>query len=295
MRLSRLIPLAVLAGLALPSAAQAADVPSAKTLYADGPSGRFLVDGRWLFRLDGADQGVRQHFERQSSTAGWAPVTVPNVWNVGDDSEASMRGSVGWYRKDFELPDKRAALDWAVRFESVNYRTRAWLNGHEIGRNTGAYIPFTFRLNGLKRGGVNRLVIHVDSRRLPTDFPPSGLSSTGNATGGWFNYSGIQREVYLQRLDTVQFNTVRVLPRLSCASCPASVDFTLALENVTDRSRSISAIAKYGAKRIGLGPRTVSAGHAEVFARRLRLGRARLWSPKSPYLYPVKITVSSGG
>jgi len=295
MRLFRLHPHALLVVLAAPSIAQAADVPSAKTLYADGPSGRFLMDGQWLFRLDGADQGVRRRFYRQSSTAGWTPVSVPNVWNVGDDSEASMRGSVGWYRKDFELPDKRAALEWAVRFESVNYRSRVYLNGREIGRNAGAYIPFTMRLKGLRTRGVNRLVIRVDSRRLPTDFPPSGLSATGNATGGWFNYGGIQREVYLQKLDTVQFNTVRVLPRLSCGSCPASVDFTLALENVTDRSRRISAIAKYGSKRIGLGTRTIGPGRAEVFSRRLSLGRARLWSPKNPYLYPVKLTVSSGG
>ena len=294
MRLFRLLPLALLAVL-VPTTARAADVPSAKTLYADGPSGRYLVDGQWLFRLDAPDRGVRQRFYRQSSTSGWSPVTVPNVWNVGDDSEASMRGSVGWYRKDFELPDKKAALEWAMRFESVNYRSRVYLNGREIGRNAGAYIPFTVRLKGLRKRGVNRLVVRVDSRRLPTDFPPSGLSSTGNATGGWFNYGGIQREVYLQKLDTVQFNTVRVLPRLSCASCRAAVDFTLAMENVTGRSRSISVIAKYGSKRIGLGTRTIRAGKAEVFSRRMALGRARLWSPKNPYLYPVKITVSSGG
>ena len=203
MRLLRLLPLALVAVLAAPSLAQAADVPSNKTLYADGPSGRFLMDGQWLFRLDAADQGVRRRFYRQSSTAGWSPVSVPNVWNVGDDSEASMRGSVGWYRKDFELPDKRAALEWAVRFESVNYRSRVYLNGREIGRNAGAYIPFQMRLKGLRKRGVNRLVVRVDSRRLPTDFPPSGLSVNGNATGGWFNYGGIQREVYLQKLDTV--------------------------------------------------------------------------------------------
>jgi beta-glucuronidase len=295
MRIFRLLPLALLAVLAAPSLAQAADVPSARTLYADGPSGRYLMDGRWLFRLDAADQGVRQRFYRRSSTAGWSPVSVPSVWNVGDDSEASMRGSVGWYRKDFELPDKKRALEWAVRFESVNYRSRVYLNGREIGRNAGAYIPFTMRLKGLRKRGVNRLVIRVDSRRLPTDFPPSGLSATGNATGGWFNYGGIQREVYLQKLDTVQFNTVRVLPKLRCGSCPATIDFTLALENVTGRGRRISASATYGGRRVRLGSRTVRGGKAELFRGRMTIAKPRLWSPKRPNLYPVKITVSSGG
>ena len=295
MRLLRLLPLVLVAVLAAPSLAQAADVPSNKTLYADGPSGRFLMDGRWLFRLDAADQGVRQRFYRQSSTAGWSPVSVPHVWNVGDDSEASMRGSVGWYRKDFELPDKRAALEWAVRFESVNYRSRVYLNGREIGRNAGAYIPFQMRLEGLRKRGVNRLVVRVDSRRLPTDFPPSGLSAKGNATGGWFNYGGIQREVYLQKLDTVEFDTVRVLPKLPCGRCPATIDYTLGLENVTGRARRISATATYGARRVRLGTRTVSRGRTGEFTGRLRIPKPRLWSPKRPYLYPVKIAVSSGG
>jgi beta-glucuronidase len=295
MRLLRLLSVALLASLAaLPATAQAADVPSDRTLYADGPSGRYLMDGQWLFRLDTAGQGMSERFFRQTSTAGWTPITAPHVWNVGDDSEASMRGSVGWYRKDFELPDKRAALEWAVRFESVNYRTRAWLNGRDLGSNTGAYIPFTLRLNkALRRNGVNRLVIRVNSRRLETDFPPSGLSSRGAATGGWWNYGGIQREVYLQRLDTVSFDKVRVLPRPAGGS--ATVDFTVALENVTNRARRVSAIANFGGRRVGLGTRRLRAGQTELFRGRVRVPGPQLWTPKRPFLYQVRITAASGG
>ena len=181
-----------------------------------------------------------------------------------------------------------------MRFESVNYRTRVWLNGHEIGTNTGAYIPFTMRLEGLHRKVVNRLVVRVDSRRLPTDFPPSGLSSTGNATGGWWNYGGILREVYLERLDTVSFNTVRVLPKVDCGACPATVDVTVALENVTrprrggSRRRRTSAAAGSRSARARL-----KAGKAAVYTRRFRVAKPRLWSTTSPYLYPVKITARS--
>jgi beta-glucuronidase len=46
---------------------------------------------------------------------------------------------------------------------------------------------------------------------------------------------------------------------------------------------------------VRLGSRSVRAGKAELFTGRLRIAKPRLWSPKSPYLYPVKITVSSGG
>ena len=92
----------------------------------------------------------------------------------------------------------------------MNYRARVWLNGKPIGSNTGAYLPFEIRLPSslLKRNGVNRLVVRVDNRRHPTDFPPSGLSTTNLPTGGWWNYGGILREVYLRKVDRIDFNTV---------------------------------------------------------------------------------------
>ena len=74
-----------------------------------------------------------------------------------------MIGGVGWYRKDFSLPEASRALAWAVRFESVNYRSRVWLNGKRVGSNRGAYIPFELRLNGLKRRGTQPA---RDPRRL---------------------------------------------------------------------------------------------------------------------------------
>ena len=80
---------------------------------------------------------------RSTSTSGWTKVKVPNVWNLGDPSNESMSGGIGWYRKDFELPERGLArCAWAFRFESVNYRAQVWLNGKPIGENTGAYVPF---------------------------------------------------------------------------------------------------------------------------------------------------------
>ena len=156
--------------------ALAADGITRGTIYQDGPDNRYLLGGSWLFRRDDAGVGIGQRFQRQTATEGWSAVTAPNAWNVGDDSVASMTGTVAWYRKDFTLPDRRARMDWLVRFESVNYRSRVWLNGVPVGANTGAYLPWDVRLprSALKRSGTNRLVVRVDNRRLPTDFPPVG-------------------------------------------------------------------------------------------------------------------------
>ncbi|MGH2897753.1 MAG: sugar-binding domain-containing protein, partial [Solirubrobacteraceae bacterium] len=207
--------LALLATLASAAPALAADGITRGTIYQDGPDNRYLLGGDWLFRLDDG-QGTKQRFQRQTATDGWTRTAVPNAWNAGDNSVASMTGTVGWYRKDFRLPDRRARMDWLVRFESVNYRAQVWLNGRPIGRNTGAYLPWDLRIprSVLRRQGVNRLVVRVDNRRLRSDFPPSGLTGSGDPAGGWWNYGGLLREVYLQRVDRVDVTSVTLRPDL---------------------------------------------------------------------------------
>ena len=275
--------------LALPGGAAAAEKPAEKSLYYEGPSGRYLLDGTWLFRRD------RGNWSRSRSTAGWSKVRVPNVWNLGDDSVESMVGGVGWYRKDFSLPQASRALEWAVRFESVNYRSRVWLNGKPVGGNRGAYIPFELRLKGLKRRGTNRLVIRVDSKRHSTDFPPSGLSTTGGPTGGWWNYSGIQREVYLKRLNTVDWKSVRVIPRLACARCAATVQVKVILGNVKRSGRTVRLSGNFGPRRLSLGSKGISGGGMREFTTTFRIRRPRVWSPARPSLYRVNLRAGSGG
>jgi len=287
--------LALLAVAALAAPAQAADTPNEQALYADGPSGRHLLDGEWLFRADPRDQGLRSRWQRQTGRAGWSAVQVPHAWNVGDDSLESFGGGVGWYRKELRLPSARAALAWAVRFESANYRSRVWLNGRPVGTNKGAYIPFEFRLGGLDRTGVNRLVVRVDSRRRPTDFPPAGLNAEGAPTGGWWNYGGLTREAYLRRIDTLDWAGVVVRPLLETPAGPARVLIRATLRNATGRAVRARVTGSFGGRRVALGTRVVGPNGIAAFERTIRLARARLWSPDSPYLYPVSLQARAGG
>ncbi len=202
---------------------------------------------------------------------------------------------IGWYRKDFALPDADSALAWAFRFESVNYRTSVWLNGKPIGQNTGAYIPFELHPSGFKRRGTNRLVVRVDSRRKITDFPPAGLNTDGVPTGGWWNYSGIQREVYLRELDTVDFQKVQVRPVLPCGTCAASVQVKLNLHNVTRNGQRVTVTGKFGNSTLKLGSRTIGPDGIAAFSDTLRIAKPRLWSPQDPHLYDVSLTVRVGG
>jgi beta-glucuronidase len=290
----RLLAALILALLVAPAAAPAADKPSPRTLYADGPSGRYLMDGQWLFRLDKEDRGVKDRYMRMQSTAGWTPTTVPNNWNLGDDSIESMQGTIGWYRKDFTVPDARSALRWIARFESVNYRTRVWLNGRPVGENKGAYIPFEIPMAGIKHRGTNRLVVRVDNRRFPTDFPPSGLTSAGTPAGGWWNYGGIIREVYLRKVDTIDFKEVRVRPNLPCGSCDAKVEARVLLRNATASTQRVRLTGSFGSRKLNFGTHTIGRGGIKAAFASFTLRDPKLWSPATPHLYTVKLAMHVG-
>jgi beta-glucuronidase len=154
----------------------AASPPSRGAMYVDGQNNRYLLGGAWLFRPDRADLGLAQGWGRDvSGTDGWSVLSVPNSFNAGDLSNASMAGYVGWYRRDFTLPSdafaqyvRAADRHWIVRFESVNYRATVWLNGRRIATHDGAYLPFEIDLKGL-RPGVHSEIDNVPIHRRRAD------------------------------------------------------------------------------------------------------------------------------
>jgi beta-glucuronidase len=293
---SRLALLTLLLFALLAPAARAQDGLTPGALYEAGPDGRYLMGGTWLFRLDSTDVGLRSRFMRTTAADGWTPTQVPNAWNAQDSSDGSMAGSIGWYRKDFHLPSSNRRMSWVLRFESVNYRARFWMNGRPIGANTGAYLPFEIRIpsSALKRTGTNRLVVRVDSRRHPTDFPPSGLSTNNRPTGGWWNYGGILREVYLRKVDRIDFNTVVARPELPCSTCDASVLLRTTVRNAAPTAQRVRVTGSFGGREVRLGTASVGPGDFATLSRRITVRNPRLWAPDSPNLYGVRFEARVG-
>ena len=270
------------------------DAPAPKTLYRAGQDGRYLLGGSWLFRFD-RGRGLADHLPSSGSTRGWRVISVPYAWNVGDNSIASMKGTVAWYRKDFRLPPGGANA-WIVRFESVNYRSRYWLNGHEIGTHAGFDLPFELQLpsKDLKRG-TNHLVVEVDNRRHVIDFPPAAFKSNGEPGGGYWNFGGILREVYLRRAGPVDVQSAQVLSELPCATCPARIRYRVVVQSYSHGTQNVTLTTSFGGHRASLGSARVGGGSSHEFVRTVSIGRAHLWSPQDPYLYDVNLVASANG
>jgi beta-glucuronidase len=269
-----------------------ATAPTKGALYADGQDDRYLLGGEWLYEADPNDIGAANGWWRDNpSTAGWSPVSVPNSYNAGDLSAASMAGSVGWYRRDFTLP--AGALpryvparfrSWIVRFESVNYDATVWLNGREIGHHDGAYLPFEFALKGV-RPGVNRLVVRVDDRRTAASLPPG-------PSGGWWNFGGLQREVYLRAVARADISMAQVRPILPCPTCAATVKEQATVTNPTTQPQTVVLQGVYGGHRLNFGGQTIPAGGTWVAHASTRLPAPHLWSIDSPYLYRATLNLA---
>ena len=265
--------------------------PSKQVLYRDGQTDRYLLGGTWLYRGDPADVGLAQRWQAGSSTDGWTPAAVPNSYNAGDLSSQSYYGYVGWYRRDFTLPPNAfarsvplSARTWIVRFESVVYSATVWLNGRPIGSHGGGYLPWELDLKGL-RPGVNRLTVRVDNRTDPSTLPPGPGSN-------WWNFGGLQREVYLRAVARADLERVLITPRLRCVGgCSAIVEEQATVRNTTDVRQTVRLHGSYGGRRVDFGGATLAPHSTWTAHATVRIAHPRLWAPDSPALYRATLTL----
>jgi beta-glucuronidase len=273
--------------LALTTAGSAAGLPLDTHGY--GPSGRYSLDGDWMFRLQHhmKPKAVKA-LPGSGSSQGWSHASVPSTWNANEARDPDMRGEVAWYRKDFTLPNSDPSYSWAVRFQSVNNHVRAWLNGHPLGVHEGAYLPFQLTLPDglLVHRGVNRLVLRVDSTRLRSDLP---------GVNNWWDYGGILRPVELERIAKAGFTSVQVLPELSCPTCEATITVRASVRNYTPTPTRFRLKGTYGGLVVDLGTARISGNAIHTFSASTTLAKPRLWSPRAPYLYSVRLGLSGPG
>jgi beta-glucuronidase len=274
--------------------AASASPPTRGALYADGQTGRYLLGGSWLYRADRGDVGLaRGWFRAGAATAGWTPAAVPNAYNAGDFSNSSMTGYVGWYRRDFTLPRNAfpryvpaGARRWIIRFESVNYRATVWLNGRRLGSHEGAFVPFELDLTAL-RGGINHLVVRVDNRRTGAAMPPG-------PGGGWWNYGGLLREVYLRAVARADISTVAIRTAQRCPRCTATVTVQVRVRNVTFGPQYVALSGSYGSSRLTFGGATIGPRGSWTAVARTPVSHPRLWSIGHPALYRASLTLRDG-
>ena len=240
------------------------------------------LSGFWTFKPDPEDRGLPDGW--QAGLGQGYPIAVPASWN---DQFTDLRDFLGpaWYSRDFMIPWGWENSRIMLRFNSVNYLARVWLNGEDLGHHEGGHLPFVFDITHKVNPQENRLVVRVEGQlagdRVPpgnvtgsdTDFFPSHSENFPQTQFDFFPYCGIQRPVLLYCQPRTALEDITVLPQLEGDHAHLWVSVKPEVPEMratlTGQESSVSA-----------------SGRGKV---RLDLRQPRKWSPLDPYLYELTV------
>jgi beta-glucuronidase len=243
---------------------------------------------------------------------------VPGSWG---EQFPELRDYLGpcWYATSLTPPRTWTAAAGAaaagpppprllLRVGAANYAAAVYVNGVHVGSHEGGHLPFQMDVTHVVRGaapasasrksGVLRVVIRVEGLLSPSRVPPGALSARPqqypNVSYDFFPYAGLHRAVTLLALPATHLEDVTVTTDVLGA-------VGVAREGVV-RVAAVAASGWSGAGSVRLEERGGGGGVVASAALRfvdgkaateLRLSAPRLWSPASPALYTLTLTLRS--
>ncbi|UFH57655.1 beta-galactosidase (plasmid) [Spirosoma sp. KNUC1025] len=179
-----------------------------------------------------------------------------------------------WYQRTFSLPAAWKGKQILLHFEAVDHMATVFVNGQKMGSHAGGYDAFSFNITPLLVAGVNNLV--VAAYDLNDGRTPSGKNGP---RGDYTFTSGIWQTVWLEPVSDNYIQAVRLLPNLAGKQ--------LKLEVSTREAGQITAVVLEGKTEVAR-----AEGRAGT-AFSVPLANPKPWSPDSPFLYELKLTLTA--
>ena len=308
--------------VALLSCCPAGAQNSVAGLFPLGDSGRKVwnFNAGWLFRLgDVAGAEATDFDDRQ-----WEVVSTPHTVQLMPAEASGCRNyqGVAWYRKHFRLPDDCQGRDVTLHFEAIMGKQTFYVNGREVLRHEGGYLPVTLNLTQLGYGVGDNLVVAVKADNSDDKTYPPGKKQM---TLDFAYHGGIYRDVWLIAkskvaiTDALEENKVGgggiFVHYANISEHSADVFVDTEVRNTGSRPRTVTIenalyapSASSAAARSLASPATPPHSAAPTQRTKLRLqpGEARtvtqhfvvrkpcLWSPEAPYLYTLATRIKEG-
>ncbi len=188
-----------------------------------------------------------------------------------------------WYRRSFRVPDAWRSGRVLLHFGAVDWSAVVWVNGTRVGGHEGGYTPFSFDISpALTDSGDQELVVSVWD---PTDagFQPRG-KQVRNPHGIWYTpTTGIWQTVWLEAVPDSYIESIRITPDLDAGAFRLSVTTQGASRPLTIRAEALDG---------DVVATTSSEPGGEL---ELKIADPKLWSPDSPFLYDLRLTLVGAG
>ena len=228
---------------------------------------------RWGFFRNAKPQKPEDLIEYDFDKA--EEMELPSDWNTRDERLFFYEGTV-WFYKKFNVQgskfkaEKRRAL---LYFGAVNYDAHVYVNGNHVGHHIGGFTPFNYDVTDQLKDGENFVIVKVDNKRHAEDVPTQIFD--------WWNYGGITRDVLLVDVpETYVENYSLQLVSLE----GRRLAFSVKLNKAEAGRRVTLSIPELKLKKELI---TAADGTATTFMK----AKPVLWSPASPKLYKVDITM----
>ena len=228
---------------------------------------------RWGFFRNAKPQKPEDLIEYDFDKA--EEMELPSDWNTRDERLFFYEGTV-WFYKKFNVQgskfkeEKRRAL---LYFGAVNYDAHVYVNGNHVGHHIGGFTPFNYDVTDQLKDGENFVIVKVDNKRHAEDVPTQIFD--------WWNYGGITRDVLLVDVpETYVENYSLQLVSLE----GRRLAFSVKLNKAEAGRRVTLSIPELKLKKELI---TAADGTATTFMK----AKPVLWSPATPKLYKVDITL----
>lgn len=251
--------------------------------------------GLWNFRVDKNNEGYQKTWYDKPLTD-TTVMPVPASYN-DIVMDASIRDHIGdvWYERSFFVPAAWIGRRVVLRVGSATHHATMWVNGIEVARHKGGYLPFEVDVSEVVAyGKENRVTIAVNNILDMTTLPPGEIKTYNDEKHpegykvqvyhhDFFNYSGIHRPVKLYTTPKTYISDITVVTGINGNSGTVAYDCV-----VTGEQRAVKV---YLLNEQG---ELVAEGRGEK--GELTVSNPRLWEPGNSYLYTLKVeTISSGG
>ena len=270
-------------------------------------SGRIVYNFNqgWRFHLGDAEGAEAASY----NDGAWEVVCVPHTSRLEPAEASGCRNyqGVSWYRKHFTLPADMDGKNVSVHFEAIMGKQWIYVNGRLVKEHVGGYLPVTIDLSaeGLQAGDECVIAVKADNSDDKT-YPPGKKQ----AALDFCYHGGIYRDVWLIGKSAVAITDAVEADRV------AGGGVFLHYDNISEAAADVFAEVEIGntsqanaraavtARIVDVAGNvvktmkqtvTVSANGHSTASLSATLKRPKLWSPESPYLYNVEITVVSGG
>ena len=188
------------------------------------------------------------------------------------------------YRRSFDVPSSWKGKRVLLHFGAVDWKTDVWVNDVKVGSHTGGFTPFSFDITEALQGKNNTLMVKVWD---PTDkgYQPRG-KQVSRPEGIWYTpVTGIWQTVWLEPVSESYIQDLRITPDIdnSLLSLKALV------KDAT--SKDLVEVKVFDGQQLVAQGKSINGECVQVAMPE----NAKLWSPESPFLYTLKVSLKQNG